>query len=201
MPRLYSRKVQARTERVYRGAMSAFGTKRTSNCRAAMSAFGGKADIGSAPFKGGPYRTAVPGCPSNKKPRRPREVAGAPGCWSCSCVVGLANRGGGSSTAPSLFRPKAQSSAQTVHKRLMLARIEFHRSTREKQTMLRTFAVALLATSMSVGLAEAKGHKPKATLAPCQSEQQVKGTCACGPAKIACPAGMYCHAFMNSCTK
>ena len=35
--------------------------------------------------------------------------------------------------------------------------------------MLKTFAVALLATAMSVGLAEAKGHmaKPKAP-APCQ---------------------------------
>jgi hypothetical protein len=29
-----------------RGAMSAFGTKRTFVCAAAMSAFGGKADIG-----------------------------------------------------------------------------------------------------------------------------------------------------------
>jgi hypothetical protein len=28
------------------GAMSAYGTKQTSNCRPAMSAFGGKADIG-----------------------------------------------------------------------------------------------------------------------------------------------------------
>jgi hypothetical protein len=70
--------------------------------------------------------------------------------------------------------------------------------------MLRTFAIALLATAMSVGLADAKGHKkapPKASLAPCQTELQVKATCACGPAKIACPAGMYCHAFANSCTK
>ena len=68
--------------------------------------------------------------------------------------------------------------------------------------MLRVFAIALLATAMSVGLADAKGHKapPKASLAPCATEQQVKTTCACGPAKIACPAGMYCHAFANSCT-
>jgi hypothetical protein len=68
--------------------------------------------------------------------------------------------------------------------------------------MLRTFAIALLATTMSVGFAHAKGHKaaPKASLAPCQTEQQVKATCTCGPAKIACPAGMYCHAFINSCS-
>jgi hypothetical protein len=67
--------------------------------------------------------------------------------------------------------------------------------------MLRTFAIALLATAMSVGLAEAKGHKPKASLAPCQTELQVKGACACGPAKITCPAGMYCHAFASACTQ
>jgi hypothetical protein len=65
--------------------------------------------------------------------------------------------------------------------------------------MLRIFAVAVLATAMSVGLAEAKG-KPKA-LSPCQTELQTKATCACGPAKIACPAGAYCHAFMNACTR
>jgi hypothetical protein len=69
--------------------------------------------------------------------------------------------------------------------------------------MLRTFAMALLATTLSVGLADAKGRKapPKAALAPCATEQQVKATCACGPAKIACPAGAYCHAFMNACTR
>ena len=76
-------------------------------------------------------------------------------------------------------------------------------SLREEETMLRTFAIALLATAMSVGLADAKGHKapPKASLAPCATEQQVKTTCACGPAKIPCPAGAYCHAFMNACTR
>jgi hypothetical protein len=70
--------------------------------------------------------------------------------------------------------------------------------------MLRTFAVALLATAMSVALADAKGRKappPKASLAPCATEQQVKTICACGPAKIACPAGAYCHAFINACTQ
>jgi len=68
--------------------------------------------------------------------------------------------------------------------------------------MLRIFAIALLTTAMSVGLAEAKGHiaKPKA-LSPCQTEQQAKATCACGPAKMACPAGAYCHAFVSACTR
>ena len=68
--------------------------------------------------------------------------------------------------------------------------------------MLRIFAVAVLALSMSVGLAEAKGHmaKPKA-LSPCQTEQQAKDTCACGPAKMACPKGAYCHAFISACTR
>src|SRR5690242_18982694 len=41
---------------------------------------------------------------------------------------------------------------------------------------------------------------PAASLAYCQTEQQVKAPCACGPAKIACPPGMYCHAFVNACT-
>lgn len=77
--------------------------------------------------------------------------------------------------------------------------------------MLRAFAMALLATTMSVelaqaaatfsvGLARANGHRLKPPLAQCQTEQQAKEACACGPAKIACPAGMYCHAFANACT-
>ena len=52
--------------------------------------------------------------------------------------------------------------------------------------MLKTYAVALLAITMSVGLAEAKEHKLK-TLPYCQNEQQTKETCACGPAKTVCP--------------
>ncbi len=70
--------------------------------------------------------------------------------------------------------------------------------------MLKTFVIVLLATAMSVGLAEAKGAKHKATpkaLAACQTEQQAKDTCACGPAKITCPKGMWCHAFTNACTR
>jgi len=68
--------------------------------------------------------------------------------------------------------------------------------------MMKTFTIALLATAMSVGFAEAKGHmaKPKA-LSPCQTEQQAKATCACGPAKTPCQSGMWCHAFANACTR
>jgi hypothetical protein len=66
--------------------------------------------------------------------------------------------------------------------------------------MLRIFAVGLLATVMSVSIAEAKGHMAKqASLSSCQTELQTKATCACGPAKVLCPKGMYCHAFMNMC--
>ena len=74
-------------------------------------------------------------------------------------------------------------------------------SSKRGQTILRTIAIALIATAMSVGLAEAKGRaKPKA-LSPCQTEQQAKATCACGPAKTACAAGAYCHAFVSACTR
>jgi len=64
--------------------------------------------------------------------------------------------------------------------------------------MLKTYAVALLAITMSVGLAEAKEHKLK-TLPYCQNEQQTKETCACGPAKTVCPKGMWGHAFASIC--
>jgi hypothetical protein len=69
--------------------------------------------------------------------------------------------------------------------------------------MLKTFAVALLATAMSVGLAEAKGAKHKAppkALPYCEMEQQTKATCACGPGKMVCPKGMWCHTFTSTCT-
>ena len=69
--------------------------------------------------------------------------------------------------------------------------------------MLKTFTIALLATAMSVGLAEAKGARHKAppkALPICQTEQQAKDTCACGPAKTTCAKGMYCHAFISACT-
>lgn len=71
--------------------------------------------------------------------------------------------------------------------------------------MLKTFAIALLATAMSVGLADAKGHKhkaaPKASLAYCQNEQAAAANCACGPAKMTCAKGMWCHAFVSVCTQ
>jgi len=68
--------------------------------------------------------------------------------------------------------------------------------------MLKIFAIALLATAMSVGLAQAKGHMSKQK-APsyCQTEQQTKATCACGPAKTLCQTGMWCHAFTSACTR
>lgn len=66
--------------------------------------------------------------------------------------------------------------------------------------MLRMIAVALLATGMSVGFAEAKGHKA-ATLAPCQTEAQATAKCACGPAKKTCNKGEWCHAFAGACSK
>ena len=65
--------------------------------------------------------------------------------------------------------------------------------------MLRIFAVALLATAMSVCLAEAKGHMAKAPPPYCQTDQKAAATCACGPAKTLCPKGMWCHAFTGVC--
>jgi hypothetical protein len=68
--------------------------------------------------------------------------------------------------------------------------------------MLRIFAIALLATAMSVGLAEAKGAKAKPKALPvCQTEQQTKAPCACGPAKTVCKPGQWCHGFTNACTQ
>jgi hypothetical protein len=68
--------------------------------------------------------------------------------------------------------------------------------------MLKTCAVALLVTVTSVGLAEAKGTKapPKAP-PPCEMEQQTKATCLCGPGKMMCPKGMFCHTFTSTCTQ
>ena len=66
--------------------------------------------------------------------------------------------------------------------------------------MLKTFAIALLATAISVGFAEAKGHKQKA-LSPCENGRAATATCACGPAKMVCPKGMWCQAFVSACTQ
>jgi hypothetical protein len=65
--------------------------------------------------------------------------------------------------------------------------------------MLRIVAIALLATTISVGLAEAKGAKK--SLPVCQTEQQTKAPCACGPAKTVCKPGQWCHGFTNACTQ
>lgn len=66
--------------------------------------------------------------------------------------------------------------------------------------MLRTIAVVLLATAMSVGLAQAKGHMHK-QMPMCAEGQQAAATCACGPAKKMCMKGQWCHGFFNSCTQ
>jgi hypothetical protein len=67
--------------------------------------------------------------------------------------------------------------------------------------MLRTFAVMLLAIVMSVGLAQARGHRfaPRPPLSQCETERATTATCVCGPAKVLCPKGMFCHAFINVC--
>ena len=72
--------------------------------------------------------------------------------------------------------------------------------------MLKTIAVALLATAMcfaiSFASAEAKGHMSKQKAPPtCQSEVQASATCACGPAKKLCQKGQWCHAFINTCSQ
>jgi hypothetical protein len=73
--------------------------------------------------------------------------------------------------------------------------------------MLRTFAIALLATTMSVGFAHAfgmlrHGHKLLGAhpLTWCENNRQAAATCACGPAKTVCPKGMWCHSFTSTCT-
>jgi hypothetical protein len=61
--------------------------------------------------------------------------------------------------------------------------------------MLKTFAVALLAIAMSVGWAQAKGHKH--TIPGCPAWQQAAATCACGTAfngrPLLCQKGQWCH--------
>ena len=69
--------------------------------------------------------------------------------------------------------------------------------------MLKTFAVALLATAMSVGVADAKGRpmaKQKAPAMSCNAEQPATDTCACGPAKTVCQKGMFCHSWASACS-
>jgi hypothetical protein len=73
--------------------------------------------------------------------------------------------------------------------------------------MLRTFAVALFATALSVGSAQAFGmlrHGFKLLgahpLTWCENNRQTAATCACGPAKTVCPKGMWCHSFTSTCS-
>ena len=64
--------------------------------------------------------------------------------------------------------------------------------------MVKTFAIALLVTAMSVGLAQAKGQKK---MPGCAEGTQAAATCTCGPAKTVCKKGQWCHSFFNSCTQ
>jgi len=66
--------------------------------------------------------------------------------------------------------------------------------------MLRTIAVVLLTTAMSVGLAQAKGHMSKPVPA-CAEGKQAAATCTCGPAKKMCTKGQWCHGFFSACTQ
>ena len=63
--------------------------------------------------------------------------------------------------------------------------------------MLRTFAVALLAIAMSVGLAQAKEHKR------CIVGQQATATCLCGVTlsgrPVLCQKGQWCHGQWRAC--
>jgi len=70
--------------------------------------------------------------------------------------------------------------------------------------MLKTGAVVLLAIAMSVGLAQAKGHKH--TIPGCAVGQPAAATCACGTAAngkpLLCKKGQWCHyPFLNTCTQ
>lgn len=72
------------------------------------------------------------------------------------------------------------------------------------ETMLKTFAVALLAIGMSIGLAQAKGHKH--SIPGCTVGQQAAATCACGTEAngkpLLCQKGQWCHyPFVNACTQ
>jgi len=73
--------------------------------------------------------------------------------------------------------------------------------------MLRTFAAALLAVAMSVGLAQAKGHRQRTPL--CAVNQQATATCICGVRSLGgqlvlCQKGQWCHGWemrgMRVCT-
>jgi hypothetical protein len=72
--------------------------------------------------------------------------------------------------------------------------------------MLKTFTVALLATAMSVGFAQAKGHMRKHTIPGCTVGQQAAATCACGTgasgSPLLCQKGQWCHyPVLKTCTQ
>lgn len=64
--------------------------------------------------------------------------------------------------------------------------------------MLKTFAMALLAVAMSVGVADAKRM-----VANCADGQQASKTCLCGAAGAGkptmCKKGQWCHASSHMC--
>ena len=70
--------------------------------------------------------------------------------------------------------------------------------------MLKTFAVALFAIAMSVGLAHAT-HAHKRMIAGCAEGKQATARCACGTgaggAPTLCEKGQWCHSFAHVCTK
>jgi hypothetical protein len=80
----------------------------------------------------------------------------------------------------------------------------FTSKTREEEMMLKTFAVALFAIVMSVGLAHAT-HAHKHMLGACAEGQQAKARCTCGTgagaAPTICAAGQWCHSFAHVCSK
>ncbi len=68
---------------------------------------------------------------------------------------------------------------------------------------MKTFAIALLAIAMSVGVAQAKGMKHKHMIPACAEGQQAAATCACGTADghpMLCHKGQWCHSFAHACT-
>jgi hypothetical protein len=70
--------------------------------------------------------------------------------------------------------------------------------------MLKTFAVALFAIVMSVGLAHA-AHAHKPMMAACGEGQQATARCLCGTgagaARTICEKGQWCHSMAHVCSK
>ena len=70
--------------------------------------------------------------------------------------------------------------------------------------MLKTFAVALFAVAMSIGVANAT-HAHKPMMAACAEGKQAGARCLCGTgsgaARMICEAGQWCHSFAHVCSK